>query len=712
MMTKLEAIMPETTGYSIDSLLNHSEVKTISEDVNTETMMRRQCLPQLCSVFSHPVTQLTETSQFTFDLDHEAIKKLPHIINNPVQFISSMDSPDMATLNQYQKNRNIGIVFSGGPAPGGHNVIAGLFDAARKANSETKIYGFLNGPDGVIENRYIEITEKMINNYRNLGGFGMIKTGRTKIDTEKKMSLARETCKKLQLDALVVVGGDDSNTNAAFMAQEFFADGIQVIGVPKTIDGDVQVRDSNGHLLCAMSFGFHSAARAFAQEVSNLCTDCSSDMKYWHICKVMGRSASHLALEVALQTHANITLIGEDLAEYTDVRRLEESRKIGGTDFTAFGMTLRHMSRIICDAIVRRAAAGKNFGVMIIPEGVMEFINEIQVFILKLNTIIAEYNKTHDTVFHGDFPILENKRDYLRKLAQQSRENKMLSIWNARDDDLFNDLPDFFQEGLLLERDSHGNFQFSLVETDKVIMELVRDYLKVLKEKGIYKMGIHREDYARILENSGLSPSRFGQALFKNYDSGTYLLMKEAIISLKTLKQTLVRAGLMTDDDHIPPAIEKIYNQSVPQFKTQTHFYGYDGRGSLPTTFDCVYTYNLGWTVFSLIANGVTGQMAAIYNLEQPFSGWTPAGLPLAPLMHLEERTGRLSLVMEKSLVDIQSPAFQVLKANREKWLASEPGPDHYRIPAPIRMVNDVDDDRPITLILNEIAFQQQRSAG
>jgi len=704
--------MPETTGYSIDSLLNHSEVKTISEDVNTETMMRRQCLPQLCSVFSHPVTQLTETSQFTFDLDHEAIKKLPHIINNPVQFISSMDSPDMATLNQYQKNRNIGIVFSGGPAPGGHNVIAGLFDAARKANSETKIYGFLNGPDGVIENRYIEITEKMINNYRNLGGFGMIKTGRTKIDTEKKMSLARETCKKLQLDALVVVGGDDSNTNAAFMAQEFFADGIQVIGVPKTIDGDVQVRDSNGHLLCAMSFGFHSAARAFAQEVSNLCTDCSSDMKYWHICKVMGRSASHLALEVALQTHANITLIGEDLAEYTDVRRLEESRKIGGTDFTAFGMTLRHMSRIICDAIVRRAAAGKNFGVMIIPEGVMEFINEIQVFILKLNTIIAEYNKTHDTVFHGDFPILENKRDYLRKLAQQSRENKMLSIWNARDDDLFNDLPDFFQEGLLLERDSHGNFQFSLVETDKVIMELVRDYLKVLKEKGIYKMGIHREDYARILENSGLSPSRFGQALFKNYDSGTYLLMKEAIISLKTLKQTLVRAGLMTDDDHIPPAIEKIYNQSVPQFKTQTHFYGYDGRGSLPTTFDCVYTYNLGWTVFSLIANGVTGQMAAIYNLEQPFSGWTPAGLPLAPLMHLEERTGRLSLVMEKSLVDIQSPAFQVLKANREKWLASEPGPDHYRIPAPIRMVNDVDDDRPITLILNEIAFQQQRSAG
>ncbi|HSO67379.1 MAG TPA: phosphofructokinase, partial [Desulfatirhabdiaceae bacterium] len=437
-----------------------------------------------------------------------------------------------------------------------------------------------------------------------------------------------------------------------------------------------------------------------------------SDMKYWHICKVMGRSASHLALEVALQTHANITLIGEDLAEYTDVRRLEESRKIGGTDFTAFGMTLRHMSRIICDAIVRRAAAGKNFGVMIIPEGVMEFINEIQVFILKLNTIIAEYNKTHDTDFHGDFPLLENKRDYLRKLAQQSRENKMLSIWNARDDDLFNDLPDFFQEGLLLERDSHGNFQFSLVETDKVIMELVRDYLKVLKEKGIYKMGIHREDYARILKNSGLSPGRFGQALFKNYDAVTYLLMKESIISLKTLKQILVRAGLMTDDDYIPSAIEKIYNQSVPQFKTQTHFYGYDGRGSLPTTFDCVYTYNLGWTVFSLIANGVTGQMAAIYNLEQPFSRWTPAGLPLAPLMHLEERTGRLSLVMEKSLVDIQSPAFQVLKANREKWLASEPGPDHYRIPAPIHMVNDVDDDRPITLILNEIAFQQQRSAG
>ncbi len=700
--------MPETTGYSIDDLLNHSEVKTISEAMSSETVTRRECIPQLCAVFSQAVTQLTENAQFTFDLDQEAIQKLPHIIHNPVQFVSGMDSPDNTILDQYRKPRNIGIVFSGGPAPGGHNVIAGLFDAAKKANPETRIYGFLKGPDGVIDDRHVELTKDTIDAYRNLGGFGMIKTGRSKIDTAKKMNQARETCKKLGLDALVVVGGDDSNTNAAFMAQEFFADGIQVIGVPKTIDGDVQVRDSAGHVLCAISFGFHSAARAFAQEVSNLCTDCSSDMKYWHICKVMGRSASHLALEVALQTHANITLIGEDLAEYIDVRRLETSGKSGETDFTAFGMTLRHMSRVICDAIVRRATAGKNCGVMVIPEGVLEFINEIQVFILKLNTIIAEYNSTHDTDFHGDFPILENKRDYLRKLAQRSRENKAFTIWNTRDDDLFNDLPDFFQEGLLLERDSHGNFQFSLVETDKVIMELVRDYLKILKEKGIYKMGIEKQEYIRTLEKVGLSPDHFGTVLFKNYDSGTYLLMKESVISLKTLKQTLVRSAVISEDDPIPPVIEKIYNQSVPQFKTQTHFYGYDGRGSMPTTFDSVYTYNLGWTVFSLIANGATGQMAAIYNLEKPFSQWIPAGLPIAPLMHLEERNGRLSLVMEKSLVDIRSPAFQVLKANREKWLFSMPGPDHYRIPAPIYLVDNVDDDRPITLMLNEIASRQQ----
>jgi pyrophosphate--fructose-6-phosphate 1-phosphotransferase len=177
----------------------------------------------------------------------------------------------------------------------------------------------------------------------------MIKTGRTKIDTKKKMALTKETCESLDLDTIVIVGGDDSNTNAAFLAQEMFDHGIQVIGVPKTIDGDIQVKDIEGNVLCAISFGFHTAARAFANEISNLCTDCSSDVKYWHICKVMGRVASHLALEVALQTHANITLIGEELADYIDKKRLEKAKKEQIVDYSAYGMTLRHLSRFICE---------------------------------------------------------------------------------------------------------------------------------------------------------------------------------------------------------------------------------------------------------------------------------------------------------------------------------------------------------------------------
>ncbi len=692
-----------SASIGIEALLSNPDVQKITSKINAELVSHREMAPVLCGVFDSPATRLTEKDGFVFEIDAEARKRLPNIIRNKVQVIEGVAAGDGKRLENYRRQLRIGIVFSGGPAPGGHNVIAGIFDAAGKANPDTRIWGFLMGPDGVIENRAVELTEERIRQHLNLGGFGMIKTGRAKIDTPKKMTLSRETCKSLGLNALVIVGGDDSNTNAAFMAQEFHGDGIQVIGVPKTIDGDVQVRDAAGKVLCAISFGFHSAARAFAQEVSNLCTDSSSDMKYWHICKVMGRTASHLALEVALQTHANITLIGEDVADYVDHKRIEAAEAAGTTDYTAYGITLRHLSRVVCDAIVRRAAVGKNCGVMVIPEGVLEFINEIQVFIIKLNTIIGEYNRTHDTDFHSDFPVLEDKRDYLRRLAKAHRENSDFSVWNTRDDDLFNDIPDFFQEGLLLERDSHGNFQFSLVETDKVVMGLVKDYLNILKEKGIYKMGIERAYYHGTLAAAGMDPDAFGPVLFKNYDDSRYLLVKESIMSVKTLRQALIKAGLMEEERKIPPAIEKIYNKSVPQFKTQTHFYGYDGRGSIPTEFDCVYTYNLGWTAFSLIANGATGQMAAIRNLEKKFADWEPVGLPIAPLMHLEERNGRLELVLEKSLVDVRSPAFLVAKALREKWLAAIPGDDDYRIPEPVHFTGNVDDDRPITLRLNDI---------
>ncbi len=700
--------MAENQNSNETELLHHSEVREVIRPDNEVLMERRSSKPEICRVFTAASTGLKEDRRYRFEIDREARKQLPDIIGNTVQTVVAGASPDPDSLKRYGRRRNIGIVFSGGPAPGGHNVIAGVWDAAHKANPQNRLHGFILGPDGIIENEVVELDQQRVDAYRNLGGFTMIKTGRTKIDTAEKMSLTRKTCKSLGLDALVIVGGDDSNTNAAFLAQELLEDGVQVIGVPKTIDGDIQVRDAGGNVLCAMSFGFHTAARAFAGAISNLCTDASSDVKYWHICKVMGRVASHLALEVALQTHANMTLIGEDLADYIDQQRLETAAGRSETDFTAYGMTLRHLSRIICDGIVRRAAAGKNYGVIVIPEGVLEFINEIQMFIIKLNTIIAEYNATRDIDFHGGFPLLEDKMEYLRRLAQRSREDSSFTIWNTRDDDLFNDIPEFFREGLLTERDSHGNFQFSLVETDKVLMELVKDYLGILKEQGVYRLGIHRPYYRKTLKAAGLDPEVYGSLLFENYGDGDLLLRKPTIISMKTLEQELAKSEALKNGETVPAAVEKIFKKSMPGFKTQTHFYGYDGRGNDPTRFDCNYAYNLGLTVFSLIAGGATGQMAAIKNLELDFSEWEPIGVPIAPLMHLEERKGRLALVLEKSVVEVDSNAFRVVKAMREKWLAAEPGDDDFRRPAPIQISGGGEEDRPLTLKLNAIGLHEK----
>jgi pyrophosphate--fructose-6-phosphate 1-phosphotransferase len=521
------------------------------------------------------------------------------------------------------------------------------------------------------------------------------------------MELSRRTCKDLGIDALVVVGGDDSNTNAAFLAQEMFDDGVQVIGVPKTIDGDIQVRDAEGRVLCAMSFGFHSAARGFSTAIGNLCTDAASDVKYWHICKVMGRVASHLALEVALQTHANMVFIGEDLADYVDKERLARAAEAGLVDYSAYGLTLRHLSRVISGGIMRRAAAGKNYGVVVIPEGILDFINEIQTFILKLNTIIAEYNRTHDSDFHAAFPRLQDQLEYLHRLARDFKDDIEYPIWSPRDDELFDDIPSFFQEGLLTERDSHGNFQFSKVETEKVLMGLVKDYLDMMKETGEYKIGIDRAYFIKNLKSEGLDPEVFGPLIFRNYgenDPSRLLLVRAEVISLKTFQQTLVSGGAIGKNAPVPAVLEKIYRKSVPSFKTQVHFYGYDGRGSDPTEFDCNYTYNLGLTVFSLVANGATGQMAAIRNLEFNFDSWQPMGVPIAPLMHLEERKGKLTLVLERSVVDTEGTAFRVAKAHREEWLAAHSGPDRYRRPGAIQLGGPdgaTQEPRPVTLTLN-----------
>ena len=692
--------MSEKHLVSLDELLLNDCVQDIIGEDSRDAIERRAYIPPVCEVFQNGPTALEPQTQYRFDIDSAAKVQLPHLMENRVEKVVSAKG---AEKDAYHRTRAIGIAFSGGPAPGGHNVIAGLYDAAKKANPENRVYGFILGQDGIIEGNAWLLTDEIVTQYRNLGGFCMIKTGRTKVDSRSKMRLSIETCKKLGLDALVVVGGDDSNTNAAFMAESMKGEGIQVIGVPKTIDGDIQVTDADGKSLCAISFGFHSAARSFARNVGDLCTDGSSDVKYWHFCKVMGRVASHLALEVSLQTHANLTLIGEDLANYVDQDRIEKAEAEGVVDYTAYGMTLRHLSRVVCDAIVRRAAVGKNYGVVVIPEGILEFVNEVQVFIIKLNTIIAEYNDVHDTSFHSDFKTLEEKLEYLRRLVRGIRKLGPETIWNARDDELFNDVPEFFQEGLLIERDSHGNFQFSQVETDRVILELVMDYLNILKEKGRYKLGIEDAYFEKALTQAGLIPELYGPVLFRNYGVGQFLLVREELISHKTLKQGLVRADILEEEDDVPATVLKIYNKSVPDFKVQTHFYGYDGRGSDPTKFDCTYTYNLGHTAFSLIAGGSTGQMVGVRNLEKTFEDWEPLGIPIAPLMHLEERGGKMKLVLEKSVVELDSNAFRVVKALREKWMAATPAPDPYRKPGAIGFCGDMEEDKPMMLTLNAL---------
>ncbi|MCW8799380.1 MAG: 6-phosphofructokinase [Desulfobacter sp.] len=681
-------------------------LKTMNED-SRETLARRRFSPEKIDIFNASHTSLEALNEYRFLKNTEAERMLPGIINNPVQQVIIDSNPDEHATVQFSKPRHIGVVFSGGPAPGGHNVIARLFDEMKRFNSASKMFGFIKGPEGLLENRYIEITAGLVDTHRNMGGFNMIKTGRTKIDSGSKMELALTVCKGLKLDALVIIGGDDSNTNAAFLAQHFKSSGIKVIGIPKTIDGDIQVKTENGKVLCATSFGFHSAARAFAQNISNLANDCSSDIKYWHVCKVMGRVASHLTLETALQTHVNIALIGEELADYVDQDRMTKAREQGDQiDYNAYGMTLRHLSRVICDIIVRRAAFGKNYGVMIIPEGILEFINEIQVFITKLNKIIADYNRIHDVDFHRTFPTLNDKLDYLRRISQGMMDKGRFPIWNIRDDELFNQLPRFFREGLLVERDLHGNFQFSQVKTEKIIMDMVKEYLDVLRERGLYKVGILRDEYVSLMDDAGMDPDLFAPALFKN-PQDKYVLLKPDIISLKTLKSSLVNADMLDSEEETPQIFINIFKKSQAEFKTQTHFYGYDGRGTDPTYFDCCYAYNLGLTAFHLIAGGATGQMAAILNLEKEFDQWQPAGIPIARLMHLEERKGRLELVMEKSIVDLESNAFKVFQAIREDWVAACACPDRFRNPGAIGFSKEMEEDRPLTLRLNVLQTQE-----
>ena len=343
--------------------------------------------------------------------------------------------------------RNVGVILSGGQAPGGHNVIAGLYDAMKSANSQNKLYGFLGGPSGIIEGKYVEFTDEFINDYRNTGGFDIIGSGRTKLETEEQFKSSLEVCKKLNITAVVIIGGDDSNTNAALLAEWFVKNnaGIQVIGCPKTIDGDLKNEQIE------ISFGFDTATKTYAELIGNIQRDANSAKKYWHFIKIMGRSASHVALEAALQTQPNITLISEEV----------EEKK----------MSLESIINYMTDIIVRRSNNGKNFGIAIIPEGLIEFIPEMKSMISNLNDVMSSLEK--DSRYANGtqaekFAIIENT----------------LSSDNAK---VFSSLPTLIKAQLLMDRDPHGNVQVSKIETEKLLIEMIKAKLDELKAQGKYK---------------------------------------------------------------------------------------------------------------------------------------------------------------------------------------------------------------------------------
>ena len=335
------------------------------------------------------------------------------------------------------KKQVVGVILSGGQAPGGHNVICGLYDALKATSKENVLYGFKNGPIGLLEDNYVEFDDEYIDAYRNTGGFDIIGSGRTKLETEEQFAVAAKVCEKHGITAIVIIGGDDSNTNAAVLAEYFAAHntGVQVIGCPKTIDGDLKNED----IEC--SFGFDTATKTYSELIGNIERDANSAKKYWHFVKVMGRSASHVALECALETQPNICLISEEVA--------------------AKKQSLSEIADYIADAVEKRSANGNNFGVAIIPEGVVEFVPEFKALIAEINELLAG-NKTEEFNALGSW---QEKYAFIEKgLTAESMA-------------VFAILPQTIQQQLFLERDPHGNVQVSLIESEKLFSALVKDKL-------------------------------------------------------------------------------------------------------------------------------------------------------------------------------------------------------------------------------------------
>lgn len=365
---------------------------------------------------------------------------------------------------------NVGVILSGGQAPGGHNVISGIFDGIKKINAESRLYGFLGGPGGLVDHKYVELTGEIIDEYRNTGGFDIIGSGRTKLEEEWQFDKGLEIAKDLDLNALVIIGGDDSNTNACVLAEYYLQKkaGVQVIGCPKTIDGDLK------NEMIEASFGFDTATKVYSELIGNIQRDANSAKKYWHFIKLMGRSASHIGLECALKTQPNIAIISEEVA--------------------AKQQTLKDIVEYMAGIVAQRADSGENFGVALIPEGLIEFIPEMKTLISELNDLLAEGTETEK-----EFKMLRKSHRLEWVASQLSKESAKV----------LKSLPSGIATQLTLDRDPHGNVQVSLIETEKLLGEMVGEKLDALKKAGKFSGKFSTQYHFFGYEGRCAAPSNF-----------------------------------------------------------------------------------------------------------------------------------------------------------------------------------------------------------
>ena len=446
--------------------------------------------------------------------DQEAIKALFPCTYGMPQLTFERDDSAMPP----EKPFNVGVILSGGQAPGGHNVICGLYDGIKALNKYCRLYGFQGGPNGLVKHRYIEITGDLIEQYRNTGGFDLIGSGRTKLEKPEQFEAGLQILRELKITAVVIIGGDDSNTNAAILAEYYKAHdaGIQVIGVPKTIDGDLK----NEHI--EISFGFDTATKVYSELIGNVARDCNSAKKYWHFMKLMGRSASHIA----------------------------------------------------ADIVCKRHDMGMDYGTVLVPEGIVEFVPTMKKLIAELNEMLTKFPEISD----------------LRDEAQDNFIREHLTEENRL---VYDSLPDDVARQLALDRDEHGNVMVSQIESERLLSRMV----------------------ANVLDT--------------RYQAGE---------------------------------IERI------KFKTQHHFFGYEGRCSFPSNFDADYCYSLGYNASHLIFVGATGYMSAITHLGRKAQDWVACGVPITMMMNMERRSGKDKPVIRKALVDLEGAPFKHFVENREQW--------------------------------------------